>query len=101
MTVHLGNQTIDVEVLPFRPRDVISKREVDGGQYQIRIGGSLAGFVGYEANAPIRMHGRYSPMELDIIERLVQEKLPGAGGIRQPGITPPQPKPENFDSDFN
>lgn len=94
---------MQIDVLPFKPRDVISKRPVDGGQYQIRVDGRLVGFIGYHNGARAMLHERFSPLELKEIERAVRVKLTPQmiGGIVQvpekSKETKAGPKHDNFD----
>ena len=81
---------MEVEVLPHKPLDVITKRPVDGGQYQIRVDGRLAGFIGYHDGAAPVMHLRFSPMELEEIEAKVDMSLKQKIGK----IVQPIPKPQ-------
>ena len=96
-----------VEVKPLRMLDAISKRERDGGQYQICVDGRLAGFIGYRHGACPRMHREFSPLELREIESQVRRQLipQEIGPIKQPGriITPiPLPDHEGIESgDFD
>ena len=93
-----------VEVLPFKARCVISKREIDGGVYQIRVDGDRVGFIGYQDGARPMLNDRWSPMELAEIEAAVKEQLPeqNTGGIRQPMLTPTPPEQKPVDhGDFD
>ena len=40
-----------VELRPYRPKEVGSNREIDGGQYRIYVDGEPIGFIGYHVNA--------------------------------------------------
>ena len=94
-----------VEVLPFKPNNVMPPHNpVDGGQYQIRVDGVLAGFIGYHQGARPLLHERWSPMELVEIEAAVKEQLPdqNTGGIRQVPLKPQPPEQKPVDhGDFD
>lgn len=94
-----------IEVLPFKPRNVMPPHKpVDGGQYQIRVDGGLAGFIGYQKGAKPLLHTRWSPMELEEIETAVREQLAEqeVGKIVQVPLKPQTPpkKTENY-GDFD
>jgi hypothetical protein len=93
---------VDVQVKPFKPLDVISKRPVDGGQYQIVVDGKRVGFIGYHAGASPLLHSRYSPLELQEIEEKVRTQLSPqvVGKVGQPPLPKQQAKPATVAGDF-
>jgi hypothetical protein len=81
---------------------VISKRPVDGGQYEIVVDGKRVGFIGYHNGASPLMHTRYSPLELQEIESKVRIQLmpQTIGNIGQPPLPKQQAKPAAVAGDF-
>ena len=95
---------MEIEVKPHRPLDIISKKEVDGGQYAVMVDGLCVGFIGYHQGASVVLHRRYSPMERAEIQQAVAERLEGTqtvAGIVQPGEPVIVPKREEAFDDFD
>ena len=94
---------MEIEVKPHRPKDIISKREIDGGVYQIRIDGKLAGFIGYQDGARPMIFERRSPLELREIESAVRVALMPQRilGARVPLETPEPKRPPDTKEMFS
>jgi hypothetical protein len=95
---------VEIEVKPHRPLDIISKKEVDGGQYAVMVDGVCVGFIGYHSDASVVLHRRYSPLEREQIQQAVAEQLASVqtvSGIVQPGEPVVIPKREEAFDDFD
>ena len=71
----------------------------DGGQYRIDVDGRMAGFVGYQKSAPIRMHKRFTDEELAEIESQVAMQISDVGVIVQPPEEPKKKPGEQVEND--
>ena len=91
-----------VSVSPHRPRCIVSKRELHTSDYVIHADGRIIGFVGDHDGAGVRLHEKFSALEVREIESAVIRALTPQriGRSVMPADKPKESKPEFNTSDF-
>lgn len=99
---------MDVTIEPFIGLSNANRQPVRFEQYRIRVDGLTAGYVGYQPNAKICLITRFSPIEVEEIEKKVEEltKNEVSGTAQAPKIPPELQKnqtnaEEIIDDDFD
>jgi hypothetical protein len=90
---------VDVKVETFTAKGLATGKDVTPRIYRVRVDGMVAGFIGWQPDAKLTFHRRYSPIECAEIEKKVAESLAesqGDAAVEQVESVTPPAAPEGF-----